>query len=153
MTRTFTERDFWDRVTKGDGCWLWTGAVSSTGYGKFTRHYAHRFSYELAKGPIPDGLTIDHLCRVPRCVNPDHLEAVTIGENMKRGTAPGAIVSRTNRCLRGHDMSDAYVRKDGLGRACRTCFQIRNRRLYWRNPEKFRAKERARNRRKREAAA
>jgi hypothetical protein len=71
------------------GCWLWVGALTSQGYGQMrgmnhrvTR--AHRVAYELFKGPIPEGLYIDHLCRVRCCVNPDHLEAVTQFVNMAR---------------------------------------------------------------------
>jgi hypothetical protein len=70
-------------------CILWTGATTE-GYGLFIalpeilRIRAHRYAYEQAKGPIPEGLVIDHLCCVPSCVNPDHLEAVTIGENVRR---------------------------------------------------------------------
>src|SRR6202030_118623 len=66
------------------GCWLWLGACNEFGYGKFGKVKAHRFSYEREKGPIPDGLEIDHLCRNKSCVNPDHLEAVTHGENRRR---------------------------------------------------------------------
>ncbi len=69
-----------------DGCWVWTGYLSP--YGKFgvsgRRPVAHRWSYEYHVGPIPDGLTIDHLCRNPSCVRPDHLEPVTLQENMRR---------------------------------------------------------------------
>jgi hypothetical protein len=70
------------------GCWLWTGAVSSEGYAVFEvagkQVRAHRFSYERYRGKIPGDLTIDHLCRVRCCVNPNHLEVVTIQENIRR---------------------------------------------------------------------
>lgn len=84
---------FWDKVDKDghDGCWLWTDATSWNGYGRFYTGSrvmsAHRLSYELAVGPIPDGLQIDHLCRVRACVNPAHLEPVTLAENIRRGAA------------------------------------------------------------------
>lgn len=69
-------------------CWLWTGVIQKGGYGRFSlnRKYvgAHRWSYEHHVGPIPKGLTIDHLCFVPACVNPAHLEPVTQGENNRR---------------------------------------------------------------------
>lgn len=79
---------FWSKVDKGDDCWVWTGWTDRDGYGaldvggKFTR--AHRFAYEELVGPIPEGLTIDHLCRVKHCVNPAHLEPVTAEENTRR---------------------------------------------------------------------
>lgn len=70
------------------GCWEWDGTLSVEGYGVFRENYrqikAHRWTYEQFVGPIPDGLTIDHLCRNRRCVNPAHLEPVTAGENARR---------------------------------------------------------------------
>lgn len=81
----------WDGTPLPGRCWLWTGAGSECGstHGKMVlpngrRTGAHRFSYESLVGSIPDGLTIDHLCREPRCVNPDHLEPVTQAENNRR---------------------------------------------------------------------
>ena len=82
---------FWAKVEKTDTHWLWTGAHQPRGYGSFAiagkTYQAHRLAYETAYGPIPDGLTIDHLCRVPSCVNPEHLEAVSLAENNRRGAA------------------------------------------------------------------
>lgn len=82
------EPGFWPRVIKGPNCWLWNGGRSRDGYGKFhhqgTHQQAHRVAYELMVGPIPDGLTIDHLCRNPWCVNPAHMEPVTAAENTRR---------------------------------------------------------------------
>ena len=73
------------------GCWEWRGARTTDGYGTFSIHsktvYAHRYSYEIHMGDIPDGLVLDHLCRVRHCVNPGHLEAVTNAENVRRGDA------------------------------------------------------------------
>ena len=80
---------FWAKVRKTDGCWLWTGSHNGLGYGTIRsvgrKMYVHRYSYELLVGPIPAGLELDHLCRVPGCVNPDHLEPVTHAENLRRG--------------------------------------------------------------------
>jgi hypothetical protein len=80
---------FWMKVQKGPGCWQWTGAKNGDGYGSFAEgskgkhHPAHRFSYELTVGPIPDGMQIDHRCRNRSCVNPSHLRPVTHKQNME----------------------------------------------------------------------
>lgn len=83
---------FWRKVEQTDTCWLWRGAVGSggrVGYGVFHAYgrkvMAHRFAYELCAGPIPDGLVIDHRCGVTLCVNPAHLEPVTVNVNGRRG--------------------------------------------------------------------
>src|SRR5437762_1906754 len=82
---------FWSKVKSGDGgCWLWQGAQFRWGYGKFWDGHsvirAHRFAYIMFKGTIPLGFHLDHLCRVPACVNPSHLEAVTPKEHAQRST-------------------------------------------------------------------
>lgn len=80
---------FWDKVDKTSSCWLWQAKENVVGYGRIRiggrKVLAHRYSYELLKGEIPNGLELDHLCRVPACVNPDHLEPVTRRENITRG--------------------------------------------------------------------
>ena len=85
--KTIEER-FWDKVDKSGECWIWTASVRGPGYGQCTighkkQGYAHRYSYTLAYGPIPDGHEIDHTCHVRLCVNPDHLRAVTRKQNME----------------------------------------------------------------------
>lgn len=80
----------------------------------------HRFTYEHWIGPIPRGLDLDHLCRNRQCVNPDHLEPVTKGENVARGQSPQAVANRTGLCKRGHSLADAYVSKRGQ-KHCRRC--------------------------------
>ncbi len=76
-------------------CWIWQRTINPKGYGmvSITDHgaqksyRAHRFVYEMHNGPIPEGLTLDHLCRVRACVNPEHLDPVTQGDNVRRGLA------------------------------------------------------------------
>jgi hypothetical protein len=102
------------------GCWLWTGFVSHSGYGQLgvgsmkdsTRRIAvaHRVAHELFKGPIADGLEVDHLCRVRSCVNPEHLEAVTPSINVRRSTAP-AVNSRLGVMRRGELSPRSKLRK------------------------------------------
>lgn len=101
------------------GCWLWTGPIDRAGYGKTSyrgKHLAaHRLSYFLSKGKIPDGLQIDHLCRVRNCINPAHLEAVTPLENTLR--------ARKDHCKQGHPFADDNLvwTQDGKHRRCREC--------------------------------
>ena len=112
-------------------CWRWVGSKggSKSRYIRFTlggRYgkavLAHRFSYGLANGPIPDGLTIDHLCRNTQCVNPDHLEAVTMGVNVLRGNTITAENAAKTHCNRGHEFTEENTRIEGKGlRRCRTC--------------------------------
>lgn len=108
------------------GCWLWNRSCSGDGYGRvrYNRRQvgAHRLFYELAKGAIPPGLTIDHLCRVITCVNPDHMEVVPIRVNTLRGTSPIAENARKTRCKRGHEFTpeNTFVPHQG-GRQCAAC--------------------------------
>jgi len=117
---------FWTKVRTTDGCWLWNGAKTAGGYGSVTINkkssLAHRVSYELCAGKIPDGLHIDHLCRVRHCVNPSHLEPVTPKTNCLRGEGPASINSKKKSCSRGHRFSEdnTYITPDGR-RNCKTC--------------------------------
>jgi hypothetical protein len=99
--RTSLQHKFFSRINErrivsdyvDTPCWLWQGSIGMCGYGRFKHQgklvRAHRFSYEHHVGPIPDGLQIDHLCFIRRCVNPDHLEPVTAKENFRRASAAG----------------------------------------------------------------
>lgn len=115
------------------GCWNWSGSRQTTGYGTFypnrtTKCVAHRAAYLIFKGPIPDRLDIDHLCRNRSCVNPDHLEPVSSSENHLR--AFNHLRARTY-CNAGHPFDDANTirRTDNPygGRRCRTCTNARRR--------------------------
>lgn len=144
---TLTERDiarFKSKLVCSDGCWSWAGShFKATGYTIFNMQMsdgvwrptvAHRVSHEIFKGPIPDGLTIDHLCRNRGCVNPDHLEAVTQRANNLRGTSPSAMQARQTHCFRGHEFTDENTyRKPGTNkRECRICMRMRDNRRGWR---------------------
>lgn len=125
---------FWAKVDKTPTCWFWTGAINGHGYGHIKIDGrmlgAHRVSYELAGRSIPEGLTLDHLCRVRHCVNPAHLEPVTRGVNSLRGVGPLAQKARQTHCLRGHEFTpeNTYVWK--TGRICRACRQEYSREYY-----------------------
>lgn len=112
-------------------CWIWQGPINVHGYGRVTlgerRLMAHRCMYEMAKGPIPKGLDIDHLCRVRACVNPDHMEPVTRAENVRRGQSPAMLTVKTNHCQRGHEMTpeNTIIVKSTGARKCRTCVNQR----------------------------
>lgn len=139
MKLTAGER-FWPKVDKSGPvpahrpelgpCWIWIASRTDLGYGKFGVGTAlgwvgaHRFAYELLAGPIPAGLTLDHLCRNTSCVNPVHLEPVTSAENVRRAAA--AIT----HCPAGHPYDEANTRivKGGY-RQCRTCDRERARLL------------------------
>jgi len=122
-----TEQRFWEKVNKTETCWLWQ-AVKINGYGQFNvksrkRTYAHRFSYELLKGKIPESKYLDHLCRVRNCVNPAHLEPVTHRENVLRGEGRAAKNSKKTHCPKGHPYSgyNLCIANDG-SRKCRICW-------------------------------
>lgn len=126
MPPKLTQADIFARVVITPTCWLWSGALTGRGYGKFgsPARSAHRYMYELFRGPIPDELEIDHLCRVHRCVNPDHLEAVPHKVNVERGELRLVLGSRTH-CKNGHEFTPentrTYVGGRGFQRVCRAC--------------------------------
>ena len=111
------------------GCWLWTGSLTG-GYGqvpcivdgKKTSRRAHRLIYEALRGPIPTGMQLDHLDRVRRCVNPDHLEIVDAKTNTLRSPiAVTSVNSRKTHCAHGHPLIDGNLRRDRGWRECVRC--------------------------------
>lgn len=137
QNRPLKER-VWDRIDKngpipkyapGLGkCWIWQGHTVR-GHGRIgikkERYIVHRVVYELLVGKIPEGLEIDHLCRVRACCNPKHLEPVTRRENQIRGFSPVGLNARKTHCSHGHpfERENLYVHTDG-SRVCRTCGRL-----------------------------
>ncbi len=141
MSTVFAQRDkerLLSKVVVGDnGCWVWTGSRRRDGYCNFTTCHGrgnrkttmvHRASYEMFVGPIPSGLTLDHLCRNRACCNPEHLEPVTQRENILRGEGVAAANARKTHCPKGHPYDEENTRWSSAGkRSCRCCDRLR----YW----------------------
>ena len=120
-------------ITPG-GCWEWTGNLNESGYGRVNAggrpQRAHRVSYRLFRGVIPQGVTLDHLCRNRACVNPGHLEPVDRATNVLRGESEPARNGRKSECKWGHpfDSENTGVYTDARGRRhryCRACSRNR----------------------------
>ena len=129
MPRGVPDR-FWEKVDVGGVCWEWTAAKTRQGYGNFwtgARYIgAHRWAYESLVGSIPKGLILDHLCRNRACVNPDHVEPVTYGENYRRGLRG----MRRYYCPAGHEVrgDNLYVSPEGYNQ-CKACRRARSQEL------------------------
>ena len=129
--RSESER-FWCKVDVGHpaGCWEWAAGTNRHGYGIFDgtqEKLAHRWAYAHLMGSIPDGLTLDHLCRNPPCVNPDHLEPVTQAENTRRGFGVARRAGERTHCPQGHPYSGSnlYITPSTGARICRACSSSR----------------------------
>ena len=140
--RKYARLPFWQRVDVSDdkdACWEWLGAVQTAGYGTTSKGLAHRIAYEDAVGPIPEGLTIDHLCRTKTCCNPNHMEPVTLAENLRRAVKTRnhhrggnlAYAARTH-CKWGHEYTQENTRMNGNARVCKACAKRRSDEFQWR---------------------
>lgn len=126
---------FWGRVNKTETCWLWTGGTTTNGYGRiylirggsWKAVSAHRLSYELAFGRIPDGLCVLHHCDNPPCVNPAHLYAGTMTDNNRDMNSRGRHYRHTTHCRRGHEWTPDSTYSWRGRRECRECRDIRMR--------------------------
>lgn len=127
---------FVQRINKTECCWLWSGSLTDGGYGKighskYRDALAHRIAYELFKGPIPKGKQLDHLCRIRACVNPLHLEPVTLKQNVFRGVGITAKNRLKTSCCRGHDFTKENTSFTEEGhRVCKMCANIRSKKFY-----------------------
>lgn len=116
-----------------DTCWLSTNRVRPDGYTNMrvegVTRFCHQVTYEHWFGPVPEGLELDHLCKVRACCNPYHLEAVTHLENMRRGDSPSQVIARSGKCGRGHELDDVYHYPPGSSHEgewqCRRCARER----------------------------
>lgn len=124
-------------------CWRLPQVPHRSGYVILRRAYAHRIFYARLVGPVPEGLQLDHLCRNRWCVNPEHLEPVTLRTNVLRGISPTAINAKKHICAHGHELTydNVYITPSG-SRDCRKCINERSRRRHQANRAK--ALERAR---------
>jgi len=137
---SFTDEElgrFWNKVEKTPICWFWTGATRNRGYGDAWangKHYAaHRLAYEAVVGPIPKGLTVDHKCGVTSCVNPSHLQVMTMLDNCLLGSK-----AQNTHCPKGHPFSEENTFWIKTSRSCRICKRARDVKYRLENPEEYR---------------
>lgn len=131
---------FWSKVRIiPDCCWEWQAGTTPYGYGHFSldgrKVVAHRHAYESLIGPVPEGLQLDHLCRNPACIRPDHLEPVTASENVRRGDM-GRERRHQTHCVNGHlyDDENTYWKPNGM-RGCLACRRRTSRRWHQKQKE------------------
>jgi hypothetical protein len=138
QTSTANNVSLWHKMALPHGaadCWEWTGTVRS-GYGRVhvngRRRSAHVVVYELLNGPVPEGMQLDHLCRNRLCVNPSHLEPVSVKENVARGVSFAARYAARTHCPKGHEYTPENIdpiiqRGKNVGRRCRVCHLVQRR--------------------------
>ncbi len=145
VAKPSTAERFWSRVQKTETCWLWTGTITPAGYGRVkingTNVPAHRYAYELTRGPVPNGMTLDHCCHNEdvacqggpqclhrRCVTPSHLEVASSRDNTLRGNTPAAANVAKTHCPKGHayDEANTWISRRG-DRHCRACHRNKKR--------------------------
>lgn len=133
----YGEAGFWSRADMSGGpeaCWPWTGALNAKGYGRRNHRgrlrLAHGVAFELSGREVPDGFTIDHLCRNRSCVNPGHLEAVPHRVNLLRGNTVAARSAAATHCPSGHPYDVENTARRRGERICRECERIRNAKVY-----------------------
>lgn len=135
MSKNMAHKErFFQKVNKTESCWLWTGAVTSKGYGSMgiagKNTSTHRLSYMWFKGAIPEGMYVCHSCDTPACVNPDHLWLGTNSDNMKDMVTKdrnGGASRKQTHCKKGHSFEEfeslVYIKKQGrqIGKEYRVC--------------------------------
>lgn len=137
LTRTLN--NFFSQIEVTDGCWYWQG-TKARGYGLMSvrvhgvkkQARVHRLSWEIANGHrVPEGLTLDHTCQQPSCVNPDHLEPVTSKENLLRRWRRYRA-NLPEHCKHGHEFTPENTRVISRGtRTCITCLRLADSKSYW----------------------
>lgn len=132
---------FFAKVNKTYTCWLWIGSKGSRGYGQMWNGKrvvaAHRLAYEWFVGPIPAGLTIDHICQNPPCVRPEHLQAITMIDNILLGSK-----AQNTHCPKGHPFSEENTFYINLSRSCRICKRKSDNRQWVKHGTQYRARKR-----------
>lgn len=124
----YSAKDFFSKTKRVGDCLEWQGSKYQNGYGKIGRVgiMAHRIAYELIKGEIPTDMCLDHLCKNRLCVNPDHLEIVSLVENVMRGNSQHAKNARKTHCKHGHEFTteNTYIHPTRGSRLCRECRKV-----------------------------
>lgn len=141
------EERFWGNVLKTRKCWVWTGAISSAGYGQIVyegkQYGAHRISWMLHNPEGPGDLFVLHKCDRPECVRPSHLKLGTQKDNMQdRDRKKRGRNSRKTHCHRGHPFSASNTYWRGSKRDCRTCAAAQTKAYYAANKEQINANRR-----------